>query len=146
MPKNITIATVLALSATSIALSGSVAFAKTKVDVRTNINGSVTAPPKCASPCDEFILPAFARRLSLAGPEGTFKSDLKRGQFLTRMEDWRRHVETYRRGIERKQRKASSWSEANVAYQVGLGKYDQFFESYQNAIAMDRGGRITYGN
>lgn len=145
--KNITIVTVLALGATNLILSGAASFAQTKVDVPTNIKRGVTEPPKCAFPCeDDFLLPAFARRLSLAGPEGRFKTELNRGAFLTRLEDWRRHLEVYRLSIEEKQVKASEWDKANIVYKVELGKYDQFFESYQNAIAMDRGGRITYGN
>ncbi|MEP3264410.1 MAG: hypothetical protein ABJZ62_11745 [Hyphomicrobiales bacterium] len=144
--KNITIAIVLALGVTNLILSGSSSFAQTKVDVPTNIDRGVIEPPKCVFPCkDDFVLPAFARSLSLAGPEGRFETELNRGAFLTRLEDWRRHLELYRLSIEEKQFKAPEWKKANILYRVELGKYDQFFESYQNAIAMDRGGRITYG-
>lgn len=146
MRKNITIATALIAGATSLILSGPHSFAQTKVDVPTNIDRRVIAAPACAFPCDEeFALPAFARRLSLAGDKGTFETELERTDFLVRLEDWRKHLEVYRRSIEIKQFKAPDWRTANVIYKIELGKYDQFFESYQNAIKMDRSGRITYG-
>jgi len=144
---NRTMATLLTVSILAISLSGSPLGAQTIVDVPTNVRTDIAPPPACAFPCDkEFILPPFARRLSLAGPEGTFETGLDRRTFLNRLEDWRRYLEIYRRSIEEKQLAAPDWNEANIIYKVELGHYDQFFESYRNAIAMDRGGRITYGN
>lgn len=145
--RNIPIAILFAIVGTSLILSESASFAQTKVDIPTNLERDVIAPPNCAFPCkEEFVLPAFARRLSLAGPEGTFETELKRSAFLNRLEDWRKHLEIYRLSIEEKQITAPDWNAANVVYKVELGRYDQFFESYKNAIIMDRGGRIEYGD
>lgn len=140
------------LIAASASLPAAGTLAQTKVDVPISARAEradVEAPPACSFPCEqEFVLPPFARRLSLAGENGTFETRLSRRAFLIGLEDWRRHLELYRRTIEHKLDLAAEdeWDSANVAYQVELGLYDQFFESYRNAIRMDRGGRITYGN
>lgn len=145
MRKNLTLTTVLSLGTVGLALSGSNAIGQTKVAVPTNIDRGVIAAPTCPFPCDkDFILPSFARKLSLAGDTGTFETILGRSAFFERLENWREHAEIYRRSIERKQFLAPDWRKANVTYHVELGNYHQFFESYRNAISMDRGGRITY--
>ncbi|MBA4782331.1 MAG: hypothetical protein H2045_03845 [Rhizobiales bacterium] len=122
------------------------AHAELKVGVPISNQTDVTTPPACGQACAErFDLPDFARKLALSGPDGAFETALDRRTFLTRIEDWRRFAELYRKTVEQKQRMAVDWRAANVGYQVELAKYEQFFESYRNAFAMDRAGTIRYG-
>lgn len=146
MSNNIRILLLTAIVGATVLIVSSPSFAQTKVGVSIGSQYDMYAPPQCTVPCkDEFVLPAFARRLSLAGPDGDFETELTRSTFLNTLEDWREYLENYRLSIEDKQFIAEDWKKANVIYLTEIGRYEQFFESYRNAISMDRSGKIIYG-
>lgn len=127
--------------------SATVSFAQTSVNISLGGKDGIEQPPACPFPCQEpFELPGFARILALAGPDGSYETELSRPAFRQQLEGWREHVEVFRRTIELNQRKAPDWKTANVEYLVDIGRYRQFFEAYRAAVSLDGADAITYGN
>ena len=141
----------LYLKRTGVALAFIVAgttlsFAQTSVNISLGSQGGVEPPPACAFPCQEpFVLPGFVRIIALAGPDGTYETELSRPAFRQQLEGWRERTEVFRRTIELNLRKAPDWKTANVKYLVEVGRYRQFVEGYRTAIALDDADAITFG-
>lgn len=134
------LATVIVVAATTVS------SAQTSVNISVDTAGGVEPPPPCSFPCQTvFKLPGFARTLALAGPDGTHKTPLTRPAFRAQLENWRSHMEVFRRTLELNLRQSSDWKKAHVQYLVEIGRYRQFAEAYRAGVAMERAGAITYG-
>lgn len=121
--------------------------ANQETTVNVPVNFQLPTPPQCNFPCnDQLELPAFAKDLNVRGPEGSLATDLSPRTFKLRLEDWRKHAETYRESAEAEFAEAEDFRKGQIQLLLKLAYYDELIAGYRNAFAMDAAGNISYGS